>query len=402
MIFHQPHIEGEELLHHFDFLPDYGWAGYCTLIADCRNDTYLMDIAETYADDFWAYRDKVRREYGFTAVAEKHINGNSFITLQNDSHNVTLIYIPSKANVRIIVEPKRDLPANEVSPYERICKSELVMVGSKKGGSMTFILRLADGRFILVDGGCEHSSADTVLNILKKMAPEPDNITIAAWIITHTHGDHTGAFYGMAERHLGEVKIENLIYNFPCRQQGELPNQCLANSSDNIEKTIAEAYPDVPIYKPHPGWTFHFANLDIEILSTHELHYPPMPAIKNDCCLVMRWVIDGQVIMLPADGSFVSNHTIAHMYGTYLRCDILQADHHGNFGGTTEINTLFSPQTVLYLCPEDDFYNRFQYSDYNICLLNNPNFKEFIVQGDKIIAMPLPYTPGSSYTLGKF
>ena len=399
MKFEYPILQGEEYLEHFAALPDYKSPAYCTMIVDCRNDAYLMDIVHTYAVDFWEYRRVMRREYGFVVVAENHIGENHFVTLKDDERMVTLIFIPSRANTKIIVEPLRELPKKTTEPYERICSSELVTVGHKDNGSMTFVLRLADGKFILVDGGWQHETADTVLEVMRKLAPDPQNLTIAAWIITHPHGDHIGAFIGMAEKHLGEVTIESLIYNFPCREQGDVRTQKLAGASDGLERRIKEKYSDIPVYKPHPGCQFQFANLKIEILSTHELHYPPMPSLKNDCCLFMRWEIDGQVIMFPADSSSNSNHTIAQMYGTYLRCDILQADHHGNFGGTMEINTMFSPHTVIYLCPESDFHDRFRFSDYNMCLFNNPNYKESIVVGSRIVAMPLPYEAGTSYII---
>ena len=103
--------------------------------------------------------------------------------------------------------------------------------------------------------------------------------------------------------------------------------------------------------------------------------------------------------MFPADSSSNSNHTIAQMYGKYLRCDIHQADHYGNFGRTMDRNTMFSPHTVIYLCPESDFHDRFQFSDCNMCLFNNPNYKESIVVGSRIVAMPVPYEAGTSYTI---
>lgn len=94
--------------------------------------------------------------------------------------------------------------------------------------------------------------------------------------------------------------------------------------------------------------------------------------------------------MLSADSDATNNHVMAQMYGDYLKCDILQADHHGYFGGTVEINKLFAPAVVLYFT-DDNSFAKYVQQDYNRWLINSPNLREAIVVGAKVTTLPLPY-----------
>ena len=75
--------------------------------------------------------------------------------------------------------------------------------------------------------------------------------------------------------------------------------------------------------------------------------------------------------------------------------DILQADHHGNFGGVVEVNQMFAPSVVLFCNYYSEIPGYFE-ADYNQTLLNAPEFKEYIVTDYKAHTMMLPYIPGTS------
>lgn len=106
--------------------------------------------------------------------------------------------------------------------------------------------------------------------------------------------------------------------------------------------------------------------------------------------------------MIMGDTGFVNNPMLGAIYGDYLKCDILQAAHHGyEKGGTVEVNLLHAPKVVLFMANwEDSTYpmKNLINKDFNQALVNtsqNPNFKEYICHNDVITYLPLPYTPGS-------
>ena len=86
-------------------------------------------------------------------------------------------------------------------------------------------MMLEDGRFIMIDGGQNiggmhtgydpWAQVDTIYNVLSDLyvkaygyAPSNENpITIAAWIITHGHGDHISAMWDFSHKYgAGSIK----------------------------------------------------------------------------------------------------------------------------------------------------------------------------------------------------
>ena len=55
---------------------------------------------------------------------------------------------------------------------------------------MSYVLQTAEGRLVVIDGGCR-PDGEALLRFLEKLGgPRP---TVAAWFLTHAHDDHIGA-----------------------------------------------------------------------------------------------------------------------------------------------------------------------------------------------------------------
>ena len=133
----------------------------------------------------------------------------------------------------------------------------------------------------------------------------------------------------------------------------------------------------------------------IEVLGTHESYiFKSYPEDYNACCLFLKITVNDQVICIPADTDATNNKTIEQIYGEYLKCDILQVDHHGGFGGVSSTNKLFAPEVLIFFTNNTN-YPKYEASSYNQALLTNKNFKQSIVVDQKIIYMPLPYVSGT-------
>ena len=60
---------------------------------------------------------------------------------------------------------------------------------------MVYIIRLTDGRFIIIDGGmCEYEEKEHFLELLEQQKVTEGKPVIAAWFITHPHDDHFNMF----------------------------------------------------------------------------------------------------------------------------------------------------------------------------------------------------------------
>ena len=80
------------------------------------------------------------------------------------------------------------------------------------------LIRLTDGRFIIVDGGHNKAACATeLIEVMKEQSKEYakslSDITIAAWIVTHAHGDHYGALLNYYNN-FRTMKVERILVNF--------------------------------------------------------------------------------------------------------------------------------------------------------------------------------------------
>ena len=83
----------------------------------------------------------------------------------------------------------------------------------------SFVITTADDHVIVVDGG-HRADAPYLIDYLRSVTGE-DVPHIDAWIITHSHDDHTDAFFEIIENHRAEVDIGGVYYNFPSVQYFE-------------------------------------------------------------------------------------------------------------------------------------------------------------------------------------
>ncbi len=273
-----------------------------------------------------------------------------------------------------------------------------------------FVMMLEDGRFVLIDGGSAGGGTDKgtdpwaqVDNIYGVLADlyqkvnghDPtteDPIEIAAWIITHSHGDHYETFWDFASKYgagatggsaldpecKGLVTLEYLIANYPSLSEtynsGE-PTMGLRNNLNKI-KGYFGGFTHINI---HTGQTLYISNLIIETLYTHEDLHPQRIVTYNDVSTVMRLTFQNTTA---AVGATVSLHSeeqpntdfttttfvslgdayihsarwLCAMYGTDLKSDMVSMAHHGGPGAETALYDLIAPTTVWWSMAKTSVY----------------------------------------------
>lgn len=385
------------------------------LLCDAGDRSRLWVAENCTIDDFNAYVVELRK-VGFTLYTGNRIykdnqTGNEakcnvFATLYKDDI-IANVWYTADGCLRITADSGFDLLPKTAEPYQKIADSGMTIVGTGQKSQLMFFL-LEDGRFVVIDGGLRDATAPVLYNALRNQAPDPENITIACWIFTHGHGDHFGAFSGISKQY-GELyaktlTVESFLYNFPGDEQAKVPTQNLYSGNTVVRNFIEKPFSDAKRYKVRPGNELTLANMRIEVLGSHEsFHFNYYPEYYNACNLFLKITINGQVICIEGDNDATNNLTLAETYGTYLKCDILQADHHGDFGGVVSVNLLFAPSTVLFLNTQERM-NTLLSKDYNQALVDvnqNPNFKEYVCHNSATTYFPLPYTPGSYVILNQ-
>ena len=376
-------------------------------IYDAGNGTKLLTLEGSSEEQYKSYCAEVAAR-GYEKYAEHAINGVLFSTFTSPSHYLNIVYCKPDKQIRISVDraDKTGLaPRAEDNVYTKKVSSSVTQIGceiSPDGGDiadrqigMCYIFRLADGSFILEDGGFNHKIyADRIYNTLVELNGGPDNIIIAAWIFSHTHGDHIGAFRAFSTYYSNKVTVERFIYNNPTlAQYGESGS----THYGNYEKLVGcmSKFRGAERVIAHPGQVFHLRNATITTLFTYEMRIPATMDVFNSSSIVTRVEIEGQSFTLLGDLYRPENDLLARYYGKTLKCDFLQVAHHGAPGGTYNTNKLLDPVIVMWPLGEYDYFGVGKYNrskeDYNKYFFDSTTVRQIIVAGRKIVTLPLPY-----------
>ena len=293
-------------------LPGYeGGVFYSYYAAGAKCDEIIIN--ETNLDQYNAYLKKLDAA-GFKCYTTNEIAGNHFATYTNDKYTVTAGYYAYETAARLLIEPLAPaVGLKEENQYTRVTTSEIVMMGmelSKSDGTYTsnglsVVIRLTDGRFIVVDGGHSNASvakelSDTLYEHSAGYRKSGEVPVVAAWIVTHAHGDHYGALinhYGAMKK----LKVEKFLVNFlsEAERQKSINSATYGKNWDNDGAgytklpTVAKYY-NAEIHQVHVGQVYYMADLKMEILYTIESFAPKTCNALNTTSTVMRMEFDGK------------------------------------------------------------------------------------------------------------
>ena len=232
---------------------------------------------------------------------------------------------------------------------------------SNAESSLGYIIRIADGSFVIVDGGEYLDGVETrMYEILKKIAPDPNNIVISAWIITHAHGDHVGGFVKFANKYANDktIKLKQFIFNFP--HDSKVVNSWDVDSQ-NLARQCAKNF-GAEMLKVHTGNVLYYADIKINILYTQENYLSANANGKmsnyNGSSIVTQFVMaDGTKVLVGADhpvdgiyeGANWCENALVKYYGTALESKVVSTFHHGYGGGANNvIYGVIRPKIVLW------------------------------------------------------
>ena len=159
-----------------------------------------------------------------------------------------------------------------------------------------------------------------------------ETMTIAAWYITHAHGDHVSGTAKLLNRYHDQLDLKRVMYNFPSfqvRPSGYDPLTTVAKA------IVRRHYPDVQFLKLHTGMRFSLSDTEIEVLYTHEDVVCPetgftyTPGDYNCTSTVLRLFFDGKSVLLLGDISEAAEAVMAQNYdNAVLKSDVVQVAHH--------------------------------------------------------------------------
>ncbi len=206
-----------------------------------------------------------------------------------------------------------------------------------------YTLQDHDGHLVVVDGGwVDH--ADEVKNVIWKLGDH-----VNAWLLTHPHEDHIGAFCEIYENP-GSMKIDQ-VYTVEMAS----PELCMENASwDSVDMYRRFLSLDVKdLQYVHSGDTLTIGNGTIDILSAYEDKIDEISNdLLNDGSMMFRVNGEREKMLFCADvGKSVSDFLL-DKYKDQLKSDYIQMGHHGNGGLKADFYQMVHPKIAFFDAPD--------------------------------------------------
>ena len=209
-----------------------------------------------------------------------------------------------------------------------------------ENGGMSYVIRLTDGTFVIIDGGYRtEKEAKNLYSVLASNNPLDGNPEVSAWFITHAHLDHYGILSQFTSMYSDSVTVKGFYYNFPSENVGDIwSSNCKGIETEMKKWSGAKLYSKI-----HSGMVMGFAGATVEVLATHEdvkqSYYSGVLSSLNEngfdgngsnTSTVLRFNIAGQKIMFLADAENGVSYALTGTYtSSFLKSDIMQMAHHG-------------------------------------------------------------------------
>ena len=322
-------------------------------------------------------------EAGFQKYTENEFSGseeektNLFATYLSEDMQVDLGYHENMGRMYATYTPRDGqwaIPPKEAPVYESLGKdfpTTLTQLGCERfyptEAAMCYIFRAADGGFVIIDSAMGTGVEDLIYRTLKKQAPDPENIRIHAWFLTHPHGDHVFGFLAFAKKYAADptLTVAQVVCNFA---DDSLIPPGVAALQQEVLAAARSFGKGVTLCKPHAGNLLYYADLTFRVLYTQEEYLATRPSCidPNPSSLVLRvTTADGSSILFGADhpvygsyqGYLFCEGALYRWYGDALRSDVVTVFHHGYGGGADmKIYPTIHPRFVLWPANVARFY----------------------------------------------
>ena len=196
---------------------------------------------------------------------------------------------------------------------------------------------------IVVDGGWT-DDAFVVREVVDELGGH-----INAWILTHPHQDHIGAF-NLLYNELEGITIDE-IYTVDMAT----PEDCLLVAPwDNVDTyNDFKALDITEITYVYPDDNFEICDLEFKILSAYDENVKNLSKdYLNDGSMMFTVKNDSETMLFCADVGIAMSDFLVGKYGDLLKADYLQMAHHGYGGLSDEFYQKVSPKVAFFDAPD--------------------------------------------------
>lgn len=208
---------------------------------------------------------------------------------------------------------------------------------------MFYTMQDALGHLIVVDGGWR-SDAGYVRKVIKSLGKHVD-----AWIITHPHQDHAGAFTRVCKRP-GKITLGD-IYAVDMAD----PKTCLQKAPwDEVKVYKKWLKLDIPnLHYVHAGDTFEACGLSFQVFNAYDDYvYDMTNDLLNDGSMMFKVTAKEESMLFCADVGKKMSDYLLETYGDALKSDYIQMGHHGNGGLKSDFYKSIGAKAAFFDAPD--------------------------------------------------
>lgn len=210
---------------------------------------------------------------------------------------------------------------------------------------MFYTIRSESGKFVVIDGGF-WNRADDVRKVISENGGKVD-----AWILTHPHPDHIGAFNVIYADPQG-IEI-NKVYAVDVDYDTYKANAKDTDWFDTFQTFYDSAKTMRQLTYVHEGDDFDLIGLRMHVYNAYDDTYPGTTTdIANDGSMVFKLSGRENSILFLADAGKSRNDHLLNTYGKGLKADIVQMGHHGNSTLSDELYEDIGANTAFFDAPD--------------------------------------------------
>jgi hypothetical protein len=323
-------------------------------------------------------------ENGYEKSSERVLAGGKIVTLTKEDRTVNAIYKNVGGWVRVSLEDTTPVANTEPAPFKKITTTKVVLLGTEpkrlEGGRAngeSVLIRLEDGRFIVIDGfedACSlggkidnpsnpdcYDNIEWFLETIHELAKDyTDTPVVAGWFITHDHGDHDDMLrldHKMLKE--GKIEVENIYGNFHANRDCIREEVGIGNSAITSRMGPAAETFGANINRVHVGQKIYIANCEADVLYDWGFRSPTNGfGNPNDITVSVKFTFtdsetgEKNTLMSLGDAPSESIMTCIEMFGAeFMKSDMMTVPHHGYGSGNDalmcEVYKTVSPTYVL-------------------------------------------------------
>ncbi len=252
------------------------------------------------------------------------------------------------------------LEAQRPKPIKGAALYSLNTVARLEWNVGSFIIKTRAGKLIVIDGG-HMGDLPRLVECLKSISGE-EVPTVTAWLFSHLHDDHHGAYLRLVRdgEWRGKVIVKDVYHHF-------LPREFYTDISKEASAHFGPEHDAIMSSDKTFGATLHTVRtgerISVDEIDFDVLHVPDISFGKqmnvNDTSVVYKMTYDkGQTMMFLGDAEWIGSNDLVENHANELKSDVVQVGHHGCGSCSDECYRLIGAKAYIWQCGE-----RFWYQD---------------------------------------